>query len=226
CPVAHLLNPEKDDGPVVVAQETEFRLNESQMSACRIKGELPALYFCPDRKGYGWAVRKGEFLNVGFGRLRVPGESLPVHLRAFRDFLGITGSLPPDLPEIWKGHAYRLYARPQRNVVTEGALLVGDSAGLAHPVSGEGILTAVESGRLAARAIIQAGGRNSSEALSAYSVSMRARYGQPEFLHAEPWYLPKSWISWLGVQLLGTRWFSRHVLLDRWFLHAGQPALE
>jgi hypothetical protein len=24
---------------------------------------------------------------------------------------------------------------------------------------------------------------------------------------------------------LGTRWFARHVLLDRWFLHAGRPAL-
>jgi len=26
--------------------------------------------------------------------------------------------------------------------------------------------------------------------------------------------------------LLGTRWFSRRVVLDRWFLHADEPALD
>lgn len=225
CPVAHWLNPEKDDGPLVVAQETEFRLTQSQMSACQIEGEMPALYFCPDRMGYGWAVRKGEFLNVGFGRRRVPGESLPAHLRTFRDFLEATRRLPGGLPDLWKGHAYRLYARPQRRAVGEGVLLVGDAAGLAHPVSGEGILTAIESGRLAARAIIESKGHTSSDAFLGYSESLRARYGNPEFLHAGPWFLPKSWNSWASVRLLGTRWFTRHVLLDGWFLHARRPAL-
>jgi hypothetical protein len=29
----------------------------------------------------------------------------------------------------------------------------------------------------------------------------------------------------VGPRLLSSPWFSRHVLLDQWFLHAGQPAL-
>jgi hypothetical protein len=37
--------------------------------------------------------------------------------------------------------------------------------------------------------------------------------------------LPSHWIGILGRSLLKTRWFVRGVVLDRWFLHANQPAL-
>ena len=29
----------------------------------------------------------------------------------------------------------------------------------------------------------------------------------------------------LAARLLATQWFARHVVIDRWFLHAQQPAL-
>ncbi len=222
CPVARMLNAEKDEGPVVAAQEAEIRLTGAQLADCRIDGEMPALYFCPDRKGYGWAVRKGEYLNIGFGRLKTAGPPFPAHVREFKAFLETTGSVPRDLDGAWKGHAYRLYARPQRRLAAEGALLVGDAAGLAHPVSGEGILTAVESGRLAARAIA---GAPSHDGPSRYAALLEGRYGVPALHRDEPWRLPASLVSWIGVRLMGTPWFARHVLLDRWFLHAGQPAL-
>ena len=28
-----------------------------------------------------------------------------------------------------------------------------------------------------------------------------------------------------AAKLMGTRWFARHVLIERWFLHQAQPAL-
>jgi hypothetical protein len=31
--------------------------------------------------------------------------------------------------------------------------------------------------------------------------------------------------SWLGTRLLAFPWFVRHVVLDRWFLRAAEPAL-
>jgi hypothetical protein len=38
-------------------------------------------------------------------------------------------------------------------------------------------------------------------------------------------HLPSAWIGALGRTLLGTRWFVRDVVIDRWFLHANEPAL-
>jgi menaquinone-9 beta-reductase len=225
CPVAQRLNPHKDGGAVVAAQEAEVRLTATQRRACRIEGEMPALYFCPDRQGYGWAVRKGDFLNLGFGRLLDDGAALPAQVRAFRMCLDSVTGVSGDLSDPWKGHAYRLYGRPQRRLAGDGALLVGDAAGLAYPVSGEGILTAVESGRLAARAIVAASNHAFGDAPATYAASVLERYGRPAALDDAPW-LPAAWASWLGVRLLETPWFTRHVLLDRWFLHSGQPALR
>ena len=37
--------------------------------------------------------------------------------------------------------------------------------------------------------------------------------------------LPSAWIGAVGRRLLGARWFVRDVVIDRWFLHANEPAL-
>ena len=224
CPVAHRLNPGRDDGPVVAAQEVEVRLSAAQQAACRVDGEAPALYFCLDRRGYGWAVRKGEFLNVGFGRLADRGFA--GQARAFGEFLLQRHLVPDDLPAAWNGHAYRLHAAPRRRVCDDGALLVGDAAGLAYPVSGEGILTAVESGRLAARAILGAAGDYTRAGLSSYEDLLDQRYGPPAPMRDRRGLLPSWAVSWAGAGLLRSRWFARHVLLQRWFLHQFQAPLE
>jgi hypothetical protein len=36
---------------------------------------------------------------------------------------------------------------------------------------------------------------------------------------------PSAWRQALARRLLATRWFTRHILIDRWFLHSNQPAL-
>jgi hypothetical protein len=111
-------------------------------------------------------------------------------------------------------------------MTAEGVLLVGDAAGLAYPVSGEGILTAVESGRLASSAIVAAGADAARAAPSLYERMLVRRYGPPRPFHEEPWRLPPALVSWIGVRLMATRWFARRVLLDRWFLHRDQPPLD
>jgi hypothetical protein len=30
----------------------------------------------------------------------------------------------------------------------------------------------------------------------------------------------------IAARLMATGWFARHVVIDRWFLHAGQPAFQ
>ena len=55
-----------------------------------------------------------------------------------------------------------------------GVLTIGDAAGLAYPESGEGIRPAIESGRLAAQILIEAGGRQSLDDLQPYATAARA----------------------------------------------------
>jgi len=212
CPVARLLNEGSSEGSLVVAQEVEFRLDAAHRSGCRVAPEVPELYFCSDLRGYGWCVRKGDYLNVGLGR-RDP-QGLTTHVREFVAFLGRAGRVSSALPSRWLGHAYWLYESPLRRVVGDGLLLVGDAAGLAVPSSGEGIRPAVESGLLAADVLLAAGGRSTRSDLEPYGDALKARFGPPRRrLDLSP-RLARP----LGRLLLGDRWFTRHFVLDRWFL--------
>src|SRR5262249_17156512 len=64
---------------------------------------------------------------------------------------------------------------------TRGMLLVGDSAGSASPLTGEGIPYAIESGKFAAEAVVQAlarpAGPQRERALHAYPARMAAEWG-------------------------------------------------
>jgi menaquinone-9 beta-reductase len=142
-------------GTLVAAQEAEFEMSAHQLKQCNVRGPEPELYFCPDWKGYGWCFRKQNVLNIGLGRADPHG--LPDHVRGFVRFLADTGRVPFEIPAL-RGHAYFLYGESQRPMVGGGVLLIGDSAGLAYSMSGEGILPAIESGLLAAEVIRAAGG--------------------------------------------------------------------
>jgi 2-polyprenyl-6-methoxyphenol hydroxylase-like FAD-dependent oxidoreductase len=127
-----------------------------------------------------------------------------------------------------QGHAYLLHCGNGRNVVGEGVLLVGDAAGVAYSQSGEGIRPAIESGLLAARAIIAAKGKYDRAALDSYRCLLAARFGRA----TEGWsatigrHLPAPVISSAARLLLASKWFSRHVILDHWFLRSDEPAIN
>jgi hypothetical protein len=97
-------------------------------------------------------------------------------------------------------------------------VLIGDAAGLAFSRSGEGILPAIESARLAAETIIKANGDYRHDNLQAYAAALAGRFGDGLELPSSP--LVSSLIRGFGARLLASRWFSRHVVLDRWFLHS------
>ncbi len=67
CPVAKLTGAKGARENAVVAQEAEFEMDERQRAGCRVRPEIPELYFCADIKGYGWCFRKQNFLNIGLG---------------------------------------------------------------------------------------------------------------------------------------------------------------
>lgn len=224
CPVANLLNNSHHRAALVVAQEMEFPIDASEDSSFSTVPERPELYFSSGLNGYGWCVRKQNYLNIGYGH--VDGGSLPGATAEFAAFLKKKGSIPQHLSCRWKGHAYALAGSSRRRVVDDGVLLVGDAAGLAYSQSGEGIRPAVESGMIAASAIIQAHRRYSRSRLALYEQRLRERFGLGHrgSRRASP-AVPSGVARLLGPLLLSTPWFVRHVVLDRWFLHVHEPAL-
>lgn len=225
CPVARQLGAKPGSGETVVAaKEIEFALSPSQRAACALDGERPELFFCRDLKGYGWAFRKDDYLNIGLGR--EDNHRLTEHLDAFCEDLKALGRIPADLPSRFKGHAYLLYPRAPRELVGEGVLLIGDAAGLAYAQSGEGIRPAVESALLVAQVVREAAGDYRAARLQAYYDRLTARFGPrgaPPGLSAR---VPVPLKEFLAGRLLASHWFVRRVVMDEWFLHRQQAPLR
>lgn len=227
CPVARQLGARPGRGELAVtAQEIEFEMDAEQLADCRVRPEIPELYFCEDMKGYGWVFRKGDYLNIGLGR--EGAHQLSRHVAAFRDRLVAEGRISARTPTEFHGHAYLLYTSGRRRLVDDGVLLIGDAAGLAYPQSGEGIRPAVESGLMAASAVLAAQGRYDSVTLAPYASALTRRFGQRGLRMTngeESGALAGRLRHTLGAWLLRSRWFSRRVVLERWFLHTQQKPL-
>lgn len=155
CPVARAVFPGKLEPPVGV-QELEYRAGAEAVAATRLGADgEPELVLHDDLRGYAWNVPKSDWLNVGCGTLR------PQEVRgAWRDaraFFQGAGHLPPEAAAALdnaRGHSYYLFHGARLpGAYRDGAFAVGDALGLAHPLTAEGILPAIVSGRLAAEAI-------------------------------------------------------------------------
>jgi geranylgeranyl reductase family protein len=223
CPVARHLGADLGSTEcVVAAKEIEFEMTAQQRYTCRAEADRPELYFCRDLLGYGWVFRKGNYLNIGLGR--EDNHKLAEQVDDFLAFLKREQRIPDGIPGRFKGHAYLLQGHGERKRIEDGVLLVGDAAGLASPQSGEGIRPAVESGLLAAAVIIAAGGDYRAAVLDGYNRRLAARFGASRA--STPGVPGESLRKFLGGRLLGNAWFTRHVVLDRWFLHRPQPPLQ
>jgi flavin-dependent dehydrogenase len=229
CPVArHLRQSARDSShpaqspPLVTAVESEFPLNELATHTVA-SGNCPRLYFCSDLSGYGWCVRKGEYLNIGIGLIdsRETSARLPDLLAVLKQ----DGSFEAEVPGKFHGHAYHLYTGHER-VADDGWLLIGDAAGLAYPQSGEGIRPAIESGLMAASTILRARRKYDRQHLIPYEKLIRSRFGKPSRIdwNRGTAFLPESWRSAGAKMLLANQWFVRRMVIQHWFLHADQPA--
>ena len=211
CPIARHLGGAPDDSALVVAREVEFPMSDAAAGSCAVQEEQPELYFCPDLKGYGWCFRKKNFLNIGLGR--VDRRHLSEHVEAFVAFL-LRRRRVQDVPgEGWRGHAYRLHSGRSGPVTGEGIVLVGDAAGLAAPASGEGILAALVSGRIAGESIYDS-------RLREYEARLLRRFGP----RGSAFQLPGRIADVVSAALFAIPGFARHLVMDRWFLHrSGRP---
>lgn len=225
CPVARAMGARPGSSErTVVAQEIEFAMTPGQQAGCTVSGEVPELFFCKDLEGYGWIVRKGNYLNVGLGREDT--SKLTEHVAEFSRFLKKQGKIPADTPDKFPGHAYLLYHHAIRELIQDGVLLIGDAAGLAYPQSGEGIRPAVESAMMAAGVIRQAAGHYGKEYLQPYYRQLTQRFGERQAPPGLMERLPQAVKEFFAHRLLRNRWFAEHVVMDRWFLHRQQAPLS
>ncbi|RLI94984.1 MAG: geranylgeranyl reductase [Candidatus Altiarchaeales archaeon] len=111
--------------------------------------DIVSAYFGYTFMGYGWVFPKRENLSVGVaGRLLEFKNPESVFRKFLRD-LKIEGDV--------RYHAHMLpYGGYDRRVYSDRILLVGDAAGFVDPLTGEGILYAINSGKIAADVIMDA----------------------------------------------------------------------
>lgn len=224
CPVARAIGSKSISELAVAAQEIEFEMNAEQKSSCTVNQFKPELFFTPDLMGYGWIFRKGNYLNIGLGR--EDKQKLSGHVNEFCNYLKDIGKIPEDTPEKLHGHAYLLYNHSLRDLHKDNVLLIGDAAGLAYPQSGEGIRPAVESAILAANVINKSKGKYRIEQLQPYYKLLTSRLGQrqpePDLMER----LPMGIKQLMAGQLMKTRWFTKRIVTDRWFLQSHQEPMS
>ncbi len=118
--------------------------------------------------GYGWVFPKNTHLSVGVGTTHRGAVNLH---RAYDDYVQALGLGTPVHEE---RRGYMIPCRPRRRLFdTPRVLLAGDAAGLADPVTAEGITAGIVSGQLAARAIV-AGDFNDAVVRRAYRGNLQS----------------------------------------------------
>ena len=108
----------------------------------------------PVAGGYGWVFGKREHLSCGVLSMRRGPASLHDRLARYLSAVGLqdVGLRDADATDV---RGYVIPIRPRAGGFAHGrVLLAGDAAGLADPVTAEGISLAMHSGRLAAEAIL------------------------------------------------------------------------
>jgi geranylgeranyl reductase family protein len=96
--------------------------------------------------GYGWVFPKGDHLNLGVGAWKYAGFTLRPKLAELCRRYGFEARALTKL----RGHHLPVRV-PGSRIARGNVVVAGDAAGLVDPLSGEGIHTAFESGRLAAK---------------------------------------------------------------------------
>lgn len=172
CPVYRKffsqISPRDESNRIItLEQEFPYMVNNQQCHLWMVENKL---------SGYSWYVPKGNrYLNIGIGgtlnSLRSENSSIKFHWNMLIEKLNMNGMVH-DFEFSPKGYDY--YLR-DKNPTTQinNIYLVGDAVGLATVDMGEGIGPSVESGILAADAII-----NQHE----YSVKSISKYSFPSIL--------------------------------------------
>jgi flavin-dependent dehydrogenase len=139
----------KETRRMAPALECELAVND--VVASRFEGVARFDFDMPPN-GYGWVFPKGNHLSLGLGGF---GYGRQRSLKAI--FYEYAKKLDIDLPTDAETYGYVVPISPRKDgFVRNRVFLVGDAAGVADPVSAEGISFAIRSGQIAANALVDA----------------------------------------------------------------------
>jgi len=177
------------DGPNSIVRRSLFhnRLRFAGALQWTMKaGEVPCeaeIHFAPEYgAGYAWCFPKGASVNVGLALHGHRKQYLEPLLRAFVAGLLRSGRISPGKASLAQtnagktaaGHVLRRTAGvipvsgPISSAVHGRAILCGDAAGHAHPLTGAGIFTAISCGQMAGAVAAKALRRNDPSLLAMY----------------------------------------------------------
>jgi geranylgeranyl reductase family protein len=141
----------KDSPRCIPALECELAVDAETLA--RFAGTARFDFAFPGN-GYGWVFPKREHLSVGVLSMQRGRIRLQTVLREYLERIGIA----PGLVDRSDLHGYVIGVQPRPGDLARGrVLLAGDAAGLADPVTAEGISYAMQSGRACSEAFFAAG---------------------------------------------------------------------
>jgi flavin-dependent dehydrogenase len=130
----------------IPALEAEFEADGQRFA------DTAVFDFGTGEPGYAWVFPKREHLSVGVLAARRGTKGLRAELERHRARYGLERARLRELS------GCVIPVRPRARCSRPGVLLAGDAAGLVDPLTAEGISLALESGRLAGRAVADAEG--------------------------------------------------------------------
>jgi geranylgeranyl reductase family protein len=110
----------------------------------------PKIFFGHLKYGWGWTFPKRDYLTVGLAGLISDGSELRKRYLLFLKELGIDN----DHGDVCIKGGIIPYGTFTKRPAKQGTFLLGDAAGFAEPITGEGIYYAIKSGLLAADTIL------------------------------------------------------------------------
>jgi len=175
--------------------EAEIRMDPSEIEG-RYASFLDVYFGNSVGAGYGWVFPKRDHVSVGLGSLLRMFKNPKKKFMGFLEKRGLSQDveLHPHLIPL---------GNPSREVVSDGIILVGDAAGYADPMTGEGIYHAIHSGKLASDTIVRAFGKNDfrREFLRTYHEECRRAFSE-EFRRARKASFVVYGMPWLSYPLI------------------------
>jgi geranylgeranyl reductase family protein len=141
-----------EDNPVISPYKTGFTISTMITKKISDDDDDFKLFSVPVPFSMGWAIPMGEKeLNVGIGGPMFKKEEL---LKEFQSYIKKLNKIYQlEDTQIKIRGAFLPAGGFKRKIMKDQILLIGDAAGFADPLTGEGIYYAVKSGKIAAEAI-------------------------------------------------------------------------